>query len=238
MDHYIAAKSKILDGTSHGIISIDDEISKNIANAHHDATRLSVYDELPFNQSHFPRMKGAHNLQNLLAAYHACIALGIDRDIIIERMKSFDGLPHRQYLVRVINGVPYVNDSKATNAEALKQALRAYRNIILIAGGVPKDGCLDGIDNDLGEVKKAYLFGAARNNFAEFLTTRGIDVEMGEALDDVLPNAHEYAQELRGEPSGAPTVLFSPACASFDQYDNFEQRGEHFCDLVNGLDDA
>ena len=238
MDDYIAAKAKIFDGAAHKIISVDDDLSKGIADAHDDAHRLSIYEELPINQSQFPRMKGAHNLQNLLAAYQACRALDIDHDTIIERMKTFDGLAHRQYLVRVINGVPYVNDSKATNAEATKQALRAYRNIILIAGGVPKDGGLDGVDNDLAEVKKAYLLGAARHDFSEFLSALGIDVETGETLDDVMPKAHTYAQELRGEPTGAPTVLFSPACASFDQYENFEKRGDHFCDLVNGLDDA
>ena len=217
------------------MIFVDDDECEAIAETLDDAQCLSIYDELPFNQTYFPKMKGAHNLQNLLAAYHTCLTLGVDHEIIIDRMKSFNGLAHRQYLVRVINGVPYVNDSKATNAEATKQALRAYRNIVLIAGGEPKDGGLDGIDNDLTEVKKAYLFGAARDDFEKFLTSRGVDVETGETLDEILPRAHAYAQELRGEPSGAPTVLFSPACASFDQYNNFEQRGDHFVHLVNNL---
>ena len=238
MDHYISAKSKIFDGADVKIISIDDENSKSIFENCNDAQSLSIYDEnMPFNQSDFPRLKGDHNLQNILAAYKVCVALDIPHDQTIEGIKSFEGLAHRQYLVKHINGIPYINDSKATNAEATKQALKAYRNVFWIAGGVAKDGGLNGLENDLSDVQHAYLFGQCADDFNVFLKSKGIETSVFETLDDALLDAHKNAQSMRGEPSGSPTVLFSPACASFDQYPNFEIRGDHFVDLVNELEE-
>lgn len=239
MDDYVAAKKRLIDGSTIRIIGVDDKYGKDIAAQYDDAVSVSVSgNDIPFDRNDYPRLRGQHNLQNMLAAYHACIAAGLDHDLIVERMKSFEGLAHRQYLVRVINGVPYINDSKATNAEAAKMALRSFRNIVWIAGGEPKDGGLSGVDGDLAEVKKAYLYGEAAIDFAKFLSVRGVPVETCETLDEAVNLAHKMAQDMRGEPTGAPTVLFSPACASFDQYKNFEERGNHFCDLVNGLQDV
>lgn len=239
MDSYVGAKNKIFDRAATKIIGVDDDYGKSLCSRHRDAVPLTIYaDDLPFDPAQFPRLKGVHNLQNILAAYAACAALDVDHDVIIERIRSFEGLPHRQYLARVINGVPYINDSKATNAEATKQALRAYKNIFWIAGGLPKDGGLKGLEQDLSTVTKAYLFGHARDGFSEFLTARGIACDLRETVQEVLTLAHHDAQEARGTPNGNPCVLFSPACASFDQFKNFEERGDHFCDLVNGLSDG
>ncbi len=238
MDHYVTAKSKIFNHAETKIISIDDAYSKSIFEKYSDAQPLSIYgDELPFTPSHFTRLKGDHNIQNMLAAYMACQSLGIKHDIIIERMKSFEGLEHRQYLVRVINGIPYINDSKATNAEATKMALNAYKNILWIAGGLAKDGGLKNLAQNLETVQKAYLYGDAREEFAKFLNNHGIEIMLFETLEQATEQAHKDAQSMRGEPSGTPTVLLSPACASFDQYPNFEVRGNHFVDLVNDLDE-
>jgi UDP-N-acetylmuramoylalanine--D-glutamate ligase len=165
MDNYIDAKKKIFNNADYKIISIDDDYSKAIFEAQENAKELSVYgEELPVKSQEFPRLKGAHNFQNILSVYYACKALGMEHDDIVEGIKSFEGLPHRQYLVRVINGIPYINDSKATNAEALIQALRAYRNIFLLCGGVAKDGGLDSVGDDLKTVQKAYICGQSRES--------------------------------------------------------------------------
>lgn len=244
-ENYAAAKASLFNkarvkGTA--IITTQDADSKAIFEKVSDDAQWYVVDpeateEKPFNQSDFPRLKGRHNGQNMLAAYYACRALGIDHDIIIERMKSFEGLAHRQFLVRVINGVPYINDSKATNADATKMALRSFRNIVWIAGGQPKEGGISSLDGELTEIKQAYLIGEAQEDFARWLAVRGIAVDLCDTLDVAVRRAHEYAQSQRGGPTGAPSVLFSPACASFDQYKNFEERGDHFVHLVNALDE-
>lgn len=244
-EHYVAAKASLFDtprenGTA--IITTQDADCQSVFDKVSEGGKWRVIDpeaaeEKPFNQNDFPRLKGRHNLQNMLAAYEACIALGLDHDMIIDRMKSFEGLAHRQFLTRVINGVPYVNDSKATNADATKMALRSFRNIVWIAGGQPKDGGLSSLDGELAEIKQVYLIGEAQEEFARWLAVRGIAVDTCDTLDVAVRRAHEYAQSQRGGPTGAPTVLFSPACASFDQYKNFEERGDHFVTLVNALDE-
>ena len=238
MDHYVESKERILIHASHKIISTDDDYSRDIFERHNSATPISTFEEnLPFNPADMPKMKGQHNSQNMLAAYEACRALGVDHDVVITALKKFEGLPHRQYLVRVINGIPYINDSKATNAEASRAALRSFRNIVWILGGKPKDGGLSAIEGDFANVQKAYVYGEAAEDFAKFLSVRGIEVEANNTMDEALRSAHMTAQDLRGEPSGAPTVLLSPACASFDQYKNFEERGEHFVKMVANLSD-
>ena len=237
MDDYVQAKSKIFNNANTKIIFTDDEYSKSIFDMHEGARQLSVYsDDLPFNQSDFTRLKGGHNLQNILAAYEVCRALDIEHDVIVERIKTFEGLAHRQHLSRVINGIAYINDSKATNGEAAKQALRAYKNIFWICGGQKKDGGLEGVGQDLETVQKAYVFGNARTEFETYFKNRGVECTSFEALDEAVEQAHIDAQNMRGEPTGAPTVLFSPACASFDQYKNFEERGDHFVSLVEELE--
>ena len=238
MEAYIAAKAKIFDGAHVKIISVDDDYSNAIFKNNLGAIPLDVDAEKPFDQSDFPRLKGAHNVQNIMAAYEACRALDIDHDVIIDRIKTYDGLPHRQYLSRVINGVPYVNDSKATNAEAAKQALRAYKNIFWILGGQSKGGGLSDLEMYLSDVTKAYIYGSSRGEFEEFLRARGVEVISGETLESIFLMAHQDAQDARGTPAGTPSVLFSPAAASFDQYDNFEDRGDHFSELVAELKDA
>tara|TARA_B100001750_G_scaffold184751_1_gene153667 strand:- start:66 stop:1346 length:1281 start_codon:yes stop_codon:yes gene_type:complete len=238
MENYVAAKEVIFANARVKILSIDDDFCKDIYSRHEDAITFSVFgDDLPVTQTDVPKLKGLHNLQNMLAAYEACRALGVDHDMIIDRMKSFEGLAHRQYMVRVINGIPYINDSKATNAEASRAAIRAFRNIIWILGGQPKEGGLNPLADELGNVQNAFVYGEAAEDFARFLSVRGVPVEVLETLDEALTMAHKTAQDMRGEPSGAPVVLLSPACASFDQYKNFEERGDHFVKLVEGLSD-
>jgi UDP-N-acetylmuramoylalanine--D-glutamate ligase len=238
IDNYCAAKAKIFNKAEHKIIATDDEYCKAIADNQADAQRFSIHDEhLPFNPSDFPKMKGSHALQNMLAAYHACQKAGLKHDDIIEGMKSFEGLAHRQHLVKVLNGIAYINDSKATNAEATRAALTSYRNIIWLAGGQSKDGGLKGLEQDLDNVQRAYLFGESAQDYSNFLKPCGVENTIFATLDEAFTAAHEHAQTMKGEPGGTPTILLSPASASFDQYQNFEQRGDHFVTLVMELDD-
>jgi UDP-N-acetylmuramoylalanine--D-glutamate ligase len=238
MDNYVAAKARIFNGAGTKIISVDDQYSKSVYEDHEsDAVPLSIYGEdLPLLAADFPKLKGQHNFQNILAAYYACFSIGLPHEDILERIKSFDGLEHRQYFVRNINGVPYINDSKATNAEAAKHALNAFRNIVWIAGGIAKDGGLEPLDGHLNHIQKAVLYGEAADDFAKFLSVRGIEVETCVTLEEAVNSAHKKAQDMRGEPTGSPTVLLSPACASFDQFKNFEERGNFFVDLVAKID--
>lgn len=171
-------------------------------------------------------LPGAHNHQNATAAWAACRALGLGPRDIEPALHSFAGLPHRSQLVREINGVRYVNDSKATNVDSAVQALRAFPKIRWIAGGLGKDGGVAGALNDLGNVAKVYLIGHSARDFA--LQLAAVPQEICETLEQAVARAHAEAQP--GE-----VVLLAPAAASFDQYGSFEKRGEHFMALVEAL---
>ena len=237
MENYAGAKANIFNHAQVKICGVDDPYCQKIFEAQEGATPLSIKGDLPFNPSDMPRLKGRHNTQNMLAAYLACKSLGLNHETIVKRMASFEGLQHRQFLVRVINGIPYINDSKATNVDAAKVALQSYKSIIWLVGGKPKPGGLSGIEECLSHVHTAYVYGEARADFTSFLKKHGVEAEGVETMDEALRLAHKKAQSLRGEPTGTPSVLLSPACASFDQFDNFEARGEHFIELVKALED-
>lgn len=176
-----------------------------------------------------PGLPGAHNHQNAAAAWAACRALGLGPRDIEPALHSFAGLPHRSQIVREINGVRYVNDSKATNVDSAVQALRAFPKIRWIAGGLGKEGGVQGALNDLGNVVKAYLIGHSAREFA--LQLGGLEQEICETMEQAVARAHAEAEP--GE-----VVLLAPAAASFDQYTSFEKRGEHFTDLVRALPEA
>ena len=171
-------------------------------------------------------LKGAHNMQNALAASGVARLLDVAGEKIAEALQSFSGLAHRSQKIRAFQGVHFINDSKATNADATRHALRAYEKIFWIAGGLAKDTGLDALMADLDNVQKAYLIGAASQAFAQDLEPR-LPCAISETLDKAVPHAASDAMA-----AGGGVVLFSPAAASFDQYDNFEQRGDAFCALV------
>lgn len=185
-------------------------------------------------------LKGVHNHENIACVYAVLRQLyGIEPDHIMKEMTTFGGLPHRQFQVRTINGVVYINDSKATNAEAAAKALTCYRRIYWIAGGLPKEGGLNGLDEFMPRVEKAYLIGQAAADFEQWLKDRNVQTEMCETLDNAVRRAHGDAQAGLGQPgtAGAGVVLLSPACASWDQFQSFEHRGDVFAALVNQLDE-
>ncbi|MBN4046642.1 UDP-N-acetylmuramoyl-L-alanine--D-glutamate ligase [bacterium AH-315-P15] len=169
-------------------------------------------------------LRGAHNWQNAAAAYAAARAVGAELGPISEALFSFPGLAHRQELVAALDGVLYVNDSKATNAQAAAKALSAFENIYWIAGGRAKEGGLEALEGGLSHVTKAYFIGEAAEAFSTALKEK-VDCVIAETLDLAVSLASEDAAAA-GTPGAV--VLLSPACASFDQFTDFEARGEAF----------
>ena len=170
-----------------------------------------------------PGLPGAHNHQNACAAYAACRTLGLGPKGIGTAMQSYGGLPHRSQLIAEAGGVRYVNDSKATNVDSAAKALAAFDKIRWICGGLQKEGGLGGLVPHLGHVAKAYVIGREAADFARQLP--GIEAEVCGTMEVAVAKAMAEAQA--GE-----IVLLAPACASFDQYDNFEKRGEDFAARV------
>lgn len=168
-------------------------------------------------------LPGAHNHQNACAAYAACRTLGIGPKAIEAAFASFPGLPHRSQLIAEAGGVRYVNDSKATNVDSAAKALAAFDKIRWICGGLQKEGGLGGLIPHLGHVAKAYVIGREAADFARQLP--GVEAEVCGTMDAAVAKAVAEAQV--GE-----VVLLAPACASFDQYDNFEKRGDDFAARV------
>ncbi|MEX0307308.1 MAG: UDP-N-acetylmuramoyl-L-alanine--D-glutamate ligase [Ruegeria sp.] len=163
-------------------------------------------------------LPGAHNHQNACAAYAACRSLGLAPRVIEDALHSFPGLPHRSQIIAEADGVTYVNDSKATNVDSALKALSAFNNIRWICGGLEKEGGLDALNGAADQVVRAYVIGREAAGFAMRLTADAlVCTTMAEAVKQAMVDAQP------GE-----TVLLAPAAASFDQYDNFEQRGDDF----------
>lgn len=176
-------------------------------------------------------LPGEHNWQNAAACYAACRAVGLAPAAIAAGLGTYPGLAHRQELIATIAAIRYVNDSKATNADAAGKALACYDPIYWILGGRPKAGGLAGLEPYYRRVVHAYLIGEAAAAFAGQLEGRVPATRCG-TLERALEAAHERAQ---AEQRRGGVVLLSPACASFDQFANFEARGELFRTLVERL---
>jgi UDP-N-acetylmuramoylalanine--D-glutamate ligase len=176
-------------------------------------------------------LRGAHNWQNAAAAYAAVRALGVAPQAIAAGLPGFRGLAHRLEPVATIDGVQFVNDSKATNPEAAARALASFDGIYWIAGGRPKQGGLAPVLPWLDRVRHAFLIGEAAEGFARELAGRVACTRSGD-LAAAVRQANGAARADRG---GSPVVLLAPACASFDQFRDFEQRGETFKELVHQL---
>ncbi len=166
-----------------------------------------------------PGLPGTHNHQNACAAYAAARTLGLAPRLIETGLQSYPGLPHRSQRIAEAGGVAYVNDSKATNVDSAAKALAAFERVRWICGGLEKEGGLGGLLPQAGHVAKAYVIGREAEAFARQL--QGIEAEVCTTMAVAVARAMAEAQP--GE-----TVLLAPAAASFDQYDNFERRGEDF----------
>jgi UDP-N-acetylmuramoylalanine--D-glutamate ligase len=175
-------------------------------------------------------LRGLHNAQNAACAAACAIALGISGEVLQKALRSFPGLAHRMEQVGRRGNVLFVNDSKGTNADAAARALSSFSDIFWIAGGKPKLGGITGLAEYFPRIRKAYLIGEAAQEFAA--TLGSVPHEISQTLEVAVEHASRDA-----EASGLadPVVLLSPACASFDQYRNFEIRGTRFRDLVTAL---
>ncbi len=261
MENYAAVKSRIFAKQGAGdaaICGVDDPWCAAIADRiHSDATlrRVSVLRYLAngvsapdgilrdvrngketarIDLAGMPALKGAHNWQNACMAYGAARALGLNTAEIRSGFKSFPGLSHRMQEVGRVAGVAFVNDSKATNADAAEKALASFDTIYWIAGGIAKAGGIEPLKPLFARVVKAYLIGQAAEEFSRTLQGR-TQIEQCGTLERAVEAA---ARDAIADRRKGAVVLLSPACASFDHYPNFEVRGDAFVKAVARLPGA
>jgi len=253
MEAYVAAKMRLFEMQTHphtailtseawrsGVIDrlwwTSLHLSRQLAadNPEPGLLGAAVYDEgaiqdgeLWASQADWPELQGPHNSQNAACAIVACRALRLDRETIARGLATYPGLPHRMERVREVNGVAFVNDSKATNPASAAPALAAFPRVHWIAGGQAKTNELDACLPFLPHVAAAYLIGEAAPLFARLLADKVAVVEAG-TLDRAVALAAAAAQP-------GDTVLLSPACASYDQFTDFTARGAAFKRLVEAL---
>jgi UDP-N-acetylmuramoylalanine--D-glutamate ligase len=176
------------------------------------------------------QLLGRHNVANAMAAAAAAVSLGLPRDAVAAGLRSFEGVAHRLEPVRALNGVLYVNDSKATNVSAARAAIEAFPGSVhLILGGRRKDESLEPLAGAVAErVAAVYLIGEAADDFERALAAAGPEIRRAEGLADAVGLAAEAA-------TAGQVVLLAPAAASFDDYQDFEARGDHFRQIVEAL---
>jgi UDP-N-acetylmuramoylalanine--D-glutamate ligase len=184
--------------------------------------------------SDVPTLPGDHNAQNAACAWAACRWLDVPRELIVAGLKTYPGLPHRQERVASVGTVVYVNDSKATNADATARALSSYRDIYWILGGQAKEGGVAPLAPWFERIRHAFLIGEATELFAAQLEGRIAFSRCGD-LKSALFAAHDRAQR---ESHGPAVVLLSPACASWDQWQSYEHRGDAFRAMARALPGA
>jgi UDP-N-acetylmuramoylalanine--D-glutamate ligase len=214
------------------VISVDDAWSAGIT-ARMPARPILVrsQDVLPGQQDLWPALQGPHNAQNAACAYQVGRVLGLEPAQILASFAGYPGLPHRMERVRVHEDVLWINDSKATNPASAAPAIAAYKAVHWILGGKAKTADLEPCYPYLNHVLHAYTIGEATDLFYDLLSQQGVRVTKAGTLAAAVATAHANAS------SGA-VVLLSPACASYDQYVDYEQRGEHFRTLVAALGEA
>jgi len=259
MENYAALKAMLPASVEPGgtaVIGVDDRYTRNAADRIERAGRTVVRVSVlaPLRDGYFAEgnrimhsvagkaypvaqlagigsLRGAHNAQNAACAVAACVALGMGLPEIQKGLVTFPGLAHRMQQIGRKGKVLFVNDSKATNADSAAKALASFSDIFWIAGGKPKTGGIESLAEFFPRIAKAYLIGEAAAEFAKTLEGK-VPYEISSVLSAAVDaGARDAAASGRKE----PVVLLSPACASFDQYPNFEVRGKAFTDLVKAL---
>ena len=263
MQHYADVKQRLIAGVTEdgaAIIGVDDDWCREIAdNAEHfgkPVIRISathaladgVYAQTTARGTQLVRaqggvatpiadlsgigsLRGIHNAQNAACAVAAALTLGLRTEAIQRGLASFPGLAHRMEEVARRGDVLFVNDSKATNADSAARALACFDDIFWIAGGKPKTGGIASLAEFFPRIRKAYLIGEAAADFAATLAGK-VPAEIAGTLDAATQMA---ARDAAASGAKQPVVLLSPACASFDQFANFEVRGERFKEIVAAL---
>jgi UDP-N-acetylmuramoylalanine--D-glutamate ligase len=254
MQVYAAIKERCVASADHAVIAIDDDYTLAIADrlrragkpftrvltTHHEMRDGIVVEgeqliERRRGQSRpiaslagIPSLRGRHNAQNAAAAVAALGDLAHDRARLQQALQNFPGLPHRMEEVGRSGRVLFINDSKATNADAAEKALLSFEPIYWIAGGKSKEGGIEPLRPLFPRIAGAYLIGAAAADFARTLEG-SVAYDMCGTLDVAIDHAAHDAAESNAQ---EPVVLLSPACASYDQFANFEKRGDRFRDLA------
>jgi UDP-N-acetylmuramoylalanine--D-glutamate ligase len=256
MENYAAIKERLIAGAGLAVVGVDDELSRAGAARRADAggALLRVSLEPLTEDGVFARgttllqvrggrgqtvaqlagiasLRGSHNAQNAAAAFAVASALGLPDEAIQAGMRSFPGLPHRMEQVGRRGGALFVNDSKATNADSTEKALASFHDIFWIVGGKPKAGGIAGLTGYFPKIAKAYLVGEAAEEFARTLEGR-VPVTRSGTLEAAVAQA---AEDAARSDAAEPVVLLSPACASYDQFPNYEVRGDRFRELVRAL---
>ncbi|MGN7678559.1 MAG: UDP-N-acetylmuramoyl-L-alanine--D-glutamate ligase [Anaplasma sp.] len=248
MRDYVAAKGKILNFSGLSVVNHDDPVVSGLARCvkqkiefsckRHLSNGVSLLDGCIHHGSevlHIGDLKidKTSNLENIAAAYAVARNFGISGEVIIESIREFPGLRHRNQVVAKIANVTFVNDSKATNAAAVEKALAGRRDINWIVGGRTKDGGIDWLLRLYAtHIRKAFLVGESSDEFAVSMQTAGVEYVKCHTLERAVHVAFDHAISARGT---VVTILLSPACSSLDQWKNFEERGEAFCGLVEEL---
>lgn len=203
-----------------------------------------LYNRIDNNNSEFVLgdifLKGEHNAENIAIAFANCycylkqqnLLAKIPESKIIDAIRLFKGLRHRMQFLGQVNGINFINDSKATNAESSENALKVYDNVYWILGGKEKEGGITILKPYFNKIKKAYLIGQATKIFAKTLEESNVTFEKCETLQNAFNKAYNDAKQ---DVSKQKNLLLSPACASYDQWKNFEARGDFFCNLVEEL---
>ena len=257
MQHYASIKERLVAGSETAIVGIDDiycaQIADRLERAGKEVIRISK--RLPLTDGYFAdgtdlmeavhgryeriaflegigSLRGQHNAQNALAAVAACLKVGLDLGEIQSGLESFPGLAHRMEQVGRKARVLFVNDSKATNADAAAPALSSFPRIYWIAGGLPKEGGIEPLRGYFPRLAKAYLIGEAAPAFSATLG-EAVPYEISGTLASAVDHA---ARDAALDETGEAVVLLSPACASFDQFKNFEVRGEAFRQAALAID--
>ncbi|WP_445504945.1 UDP-N-acetylmuramoyl-L-alanine--D-glutamate ligase [Microvirga sp. G4-2] len=255
MESYAAIKERLVAKALQAVIGIDDDLSRAIADTCTakgvKVTRISIE---PMEAEGFfadgtslvqvtpsdavavadlagiGSLRGSHNAQNAAAAVAVAMALGVSGEKIRSGLSTFPGLPHRMEEVGRIRSALFINDSKATNADSTEKALKSFDNILWILGGKAKEGGIEPLKEYFPKIRKAYLIGAATEEFAKTLENDVPYVRSG-----TLDRAVEQAAADASATNGPSVVLLSPACASYDQFPNYEVRGNIFRELVRTL---
>ncbi len=263
LEHYAEVKARLfahMGEKDTAVVSIDDEwCRKALASVPQAARRVAVSVEERLHEgvcavngvleeraggktlvgmdlATAPALRGKHNWQNAAAAWAACRALTLNGNLIAAGFRSFPGLAHRMEQLGTVDGVLFVNDSKATNADAAARSLSSFEDIHWIAGGQAKTGGIEPLMDLMGPVRRVFLIGEDAPVLAQTLAQAGVEHEISGDMDKAVRAAFAAARADRERGvARRPVVLLAPACASFDQYRSFEERGEHFRELVEKL---
>jgi UDP-N-acetylmuramoylalanine--D-glutamate ligase len=248
MDNYINAKKKILNNTQCAIMEIDDHYSNDIYQSltipkisisHHENTHYIINNNQLMHDSNnlmnwneHDSLVGDHNAQNMAMCFAVGMKLGFDPIKIKQSIVSFKGLKHRLQKIKTINNVTFFNDSKATSAMSTEKALCVLKNVYWIVGGKAKTDGIEPLHPYFNKIKKAYIIGGAQHRFSETLSKYNVSFECVDTLENAVTQS--YNDAINDSLNDA-TILLSPACASYDQFKNFEHRGDVFCELVERL---